>query len=142
MTLATAQHILYLPSMDFQHRQGLPSVPALYFVMDDQLNFMYIGQTGNLHDRWKSHHRAPQMRAGVHRIYWVEIADDTRRADAERRAIGQFGPIWNRSEIATDGRWVREAIAYIARQRGIPQSELLFRIAREWLANNAALDLK
>lgn len=26
MTLATAQHIMYLPSLDFQHRQGLPSV--------------------------------------------------------------------------------------------------------------------
>lgn len=41
-----------------------------------------------------------------------------------------------------DIQWVREAIAYIARQRGISQSELLFRIAREWLANNAVLDLK
>lgn len=142
MTLVTAQHILYLPSMDFQHRQGLPSVPALYFVMDDQLNFMYIGQTANLHGRWKSHHRAPQMRPNVHRIYWVEIADDVRRADAERRAIVQFDPAWNRSEIASDGRWVREAIAYIARRRGITQSDLLFRVAREWLASSAGLDLK
>lgn len=142
MTLATAQHIMYLPSLDFQHRQGLPLVSALYFVLDDQLNVMYIGQTANLHDRWRSHHRARQMRANVHRIYWVEIPDDARRADAETRAIAHFGPIWNRSEVVNDGRWVREAIAYIARQRGISQSELLFRIAREWLANNAALDLK
>lgn len=77
------------------------------------------------------------MRANVHRIHWLEVPDDVRRVEVEARAIAHFCPAWNRSEVIDDGRWVREAMARIARQMGVTQADLLYKIAREWLLSRA-----
>lgn len=57
MTLATAQ-ISVFSSLAFEHRADLPAIPAVYFVLNEHRNVMYVGTTENLRMRWKAHHRA------------------------------------------------------------------------------------
>ena len=131
--------IAKLPSLAFEHRRDLPPIPALYFVLDIQVNILYIGQTANLRDRWKSHHRAPQMDSTTYRIHWREIADEGQRADAERQSIAFFRPPWNRSEIpVAEMKRVEAYINDVARYMEIDPRDLVCRILSEWAYNRGS----
>lgn len=137
MTIVTAQ-ISTLPSLAFEYRQDLPPVPALYFALNNQREIVYIGETGNLRDRWKSHHRARQMSTGGYRIHWMEMADADARAAAERQAIDYFRPLWNRTEIpVADMKRVEAYINDVARYMEIDPKELVCQILMEWAYNRA-----
>lgn len=86
------------PYLLFRDRQFLPDVPALYVVLSDEHELLYIGITTNLRKRWKDHHRAPQMKQR-YRIYWrmTESADE--RARCEQVFVQAYRPPWNRSEV-------------------------------------------
>lgn len=130
--------IAKLPSLAFDHRRDLPPIPALYFVLDQHVSVLYIGQTANLRDRWKSHHRAPQMSDNAHRIHWREIADDRQRAEAERQSIAFFRPPWNRSEIpVAELKRVESYINDVARYMEIDPRDLVCRILADWAYNRA-----
>lgn len=135
MTISTVQ-VSHLPSMAFEYRKDLPPVPALYFVVDGQLNIAYIGQTANLRDRWKQHHRGLQMERGSYRIHWREVADEQQRLDFERQAIKYFRPPWNRSEVpVADMKRVTAYINDVARYMEIDPRDLVARILTEWAYN-------
>lgn len=135
MTLSTIQ-VSLLPSVAFEHRADLPSMPALYFVLGSQRDVLYIGQTANLMTRWKSHHRALQMQGGGYRIHWTEIADEQRRITTEREAINYFQPIWNRSEVPTDDmKRVTQYIRDVARYMEVDPQDLHRQILMEWAYN-------
>lgn len=126
----------HLPSLAFEHRRELPEIPALYFVLDGQMRIMYIGQTGNLRDRWKSHHRALQMGSGGYRIHWNMITDEQQRLEGERQSIKLFRPPWNRSEVPVDElKRVEAYINDVARYMEIDPRVLVCRILTEWAYN-------
>lgn len=126
----------HLPSLAFEHRRDLPIISALYFVLDNQMNIMYIGQTGNLRDRWKSHHRALQMEGGGYRIHWKVIANEQQRLKGERQSVKFFRPPWNRSEIpVADMKRVEAYINDVARFMEIDPRALVCRILTEWAYN-------
>jgi hypothetical protein len=132
MTLAIAK-ISTLPSLAFEHRQDLPAIPALYFVLNDQREIAYIGETENLRARWKSHHRARQMVVGGYRIHWQEIPDADQRTSAERQAITYFRPQWNRTEVPmADMKRVEAYINDVARYMEVDPRELVCKILMEW----------
>lgn len=126
----------HLPSLAFEHRRDLPIIPALYFVLDGRMNIMYIGQTANLRDRWKSHHRALQMENGTYRIHWKAIETEQERADDERQSIAFFRPPWNKSDVpVADMKRVMAYINDVARHMEIDPRDLVVRILTEWAYN-------
>jgi hypothetical protein len=132
VTLASVQISLY-PSLAFADRSDLPPVPALYFVLSDRREVVYIGQTANLRERWKSHHRARQMTLGAYRVHWKEIADEDQRLAAEKAAIEYFRPLWNRTEVpVADIKRVEAYINDVARYMEIDPRELVCKILMEW----------
>ena len=88
------------PYLLFRDRQFLPDVPALYVVLSDAGELLYIGITANLQQRWKDHHRASQME-DHYRIYWRMAESAKERAEHERTFVRTYRPLWNRSEILT-----------------------------------------
>ena len=135
MTLSTVKISLF-QSVAFEHRQDLPAIPAVYFVLNAQRDIVYIGEASDLQARWagKNHHRAPQMRAGGYRIHWQYMPDDmqTRKA-AERQAINYFQPLWNRTEVPADE--MKEITSYIrrvAQHMGMDAADLHRQILKEW----------
>lgn len=138
MTLATVKLTL-LPSVAFEHRQDLPAIPALYFVLSAQREPVYIGETGNLQARWagKAHHRTAQMQAGGYRIHWRPASDDAavRKAE-EQETINYFQPLWNRTEVPADE--MKEILGYmrnVARHMGMDPRDLHQQILKEWAYN-------
>lgn len=128
--------VAHFPSIAFEDRRELPTVPALYFVLDSKRNVVYIGQTGNLRDRWKSHHRAAQMDRGGYRIHWRFSPDEAQRRHYEARCIEHFRPAWNRSEVpVNDLKRVMAYIGEVARYMGVDRDELLARILTDWAYN-------
>jgi len=122
--------------MAYEHRRDLPTVPAVYFVVDPQLNITYIGQTTNLCERWKGHHRSLQMERGGYRIHWKEVESEQQRLVYEREAIKYFRPAWNRSEVpVTDLKRVEAYINDVARYMEIDPRDLVARILTEWAYN-------
>lgn len=126
----------HFPSIAFEDRRDLPTIPALYFVLDSKRTVVYIGQTGNLRDRWKSHHRALQMDRGGYRIHWRFAPDEAKRRHYEARCIEHFRPTWNRSEVpVNDLKRVMAYISDVARYMEIDRDELLARILTDWAYN-------
>lgn len=136
MTLSTIK-ISLLPSVAFEHRQDLPAISAVYFVLDAPRTIVYIGEASDLQARWagKTHHRAPQMRGGGYRIHWQAVAEEARK-QVEKDAIAYFQPLWNRTEIPADE--MKEIIRYIhnvARHRGMDPRDLHCQILKDWAYN-------
>jgi len=133
MTLETIAQISLFPSTTFEHRAELPPIGAVYFVLNSRREVMYIGQTANLRDRWKSHHRARQMAVGSYRIHFVHVADEDRRLALEKEATAYFRPLWNRTEVpAADMKRVGAYLKDVARYMEIDPGELMCQILMDW----------
>jgi excinuclease UvrABC nuclease subunit len=50
-----------LPSILLEDRKSLPNLIAVYFVLDDNDNVLYIGQAKNVRNRWLGHHKTNQL---------------------------------------------------------------------------------
>lgn len=86
------------PYLTFRYRRYLPDIPALYIVVDESFQFLYVGIASNLRDRWREHHRAPQM--GLeYRIYWLQVDSAFDRRKFEAQFIQRLNPLWNRTPI-------------------------------------------
>lgn len=134
MSMTTvAPRIAHLPSVTLQQRRELPEVGGVYFVVDEKLVVVYVGQTENLNGRWRSHHRAPQMSTGAYRIHWKQIDDPQERARIEQQCIDYLRPLWNRSEVpVSEQRRLNAYINDVARHLGIPPHDLVYQILAEW----------
>lgn len=90
--LVTEAQLDELPSALYRERAQMPRSGALYVVVSADEQILYIGQTGNLWERMKTHNRPIPDDA---RIYWMSIAEKADRVIAERASIAALGPIWN-----------------------------------------------
>lgn len=62
--------LLYgFPGRPIEERDRLPLCAGLYFVFDDPDKVLYIGKSKNIRNRWRSHHRLPDLIA--HRGVWI-----------------------------------------------------------------------
>jgi predicted GIY-YIG superfamily endonuclease len=84
-----------LPEVGWRDRRKLPTQGGIYFI---QVNFgiAYIGQTGNLRKRWKSHERLAEIEALYQGacIRYLVVEDPEERSRAEAALNKQFNPPW------------------------------------------------
>lgn len=116
-----------LPSVLLQNRAYLPNAGGVYFVLENKL-ILYIGQTGNLQNRWKSHHRFPQLNGKKEvLISWIQC-EQPERLRLEQDLIKLYSPLLNRQKILqpedpdrvtiTLPRFMAETIQLISEQQG------------------------
>ena len=67
--------------------QRIPRIPGIYFLFDNDLRLVYIGQSINIHNRMKSHH---VYEFGKHIIGLWTTSDNDERLDTERWLIQQY----------------------------------------------------
>jgi len=94
-----------LPGADIETceaRKMLPSISAVYFVIDDAGRIVCIGKAYNLKDRWKAHHCAPRLSelTGA-RLAWCELPFGYLTA-VESLLIQVHRPAWNQTERCTE----------------------------------------
>lgn len=89
-----------LSSLPLTSKQLLPKIPALYFVISEAEQVLYVGATQSLGTRWQSHHRLRQLDQYANvRIAWLPVADSAERQRLERQAIEQFQPLFNETPV-------------------------------------------
>ena len=86
---------LALPSLLLTDRSQLPVCPAVYFALDGD-HVLYIGRSGNLQQRWMTHHRYNQLKGFNNvRIAWLECSDPSLLPEIEAALIEYFQPSLN-----------------------------------------------
>lgn len=67
--------------------------PAIYFCVKENV-ILYIGQSQNLHYRWRHHHRYHQLVKEQNVVdHWVECVEDTKRMKIEQFFIKLYKPV-------------------------------------------------
>ena len=54
--------VINFPCVDLENKDKLPSLPAIYFVLNQANEIQYIGQSKDLLKRWKSHHKLKDLK--------------------------------------------------------------------------------
>ena len=90
-----------LPNLPFSAKQQLPECAAIYFaIAQDQV--LYIGLAINLRNRWRNHHRLPQIatidKKCEVRIFWLTCAQ-SQLPVLERQYIEHYCPVLNQSKV-------------------------------------------
>lgn len=87
---------LALPSLAISERKKLPNIAACYLVLENE-NVIYVGQSTNLVLRWLNHHKFKKFneRAKDIRIAWLECADSSLLKQIEIALIHWFDPELN-----------------------------------------------
>ncbi len=95
--------VLSLPSVPHQHKEFLPEFSGLYFVIahTPSPQLVYLGKAKNIAQRWKNHHRQPEINL-LHKIelsvdiYWLELrVSDEILSQWENRLIKDLSPALN-----------------------------------------------
>jgi len=91
----TISDIQALPSMPFSDYARLPNLRAIYFVLSESAEILYIGRTDSLAMRWRQHHLRARLRQMKNiSIAWLEIDAESARP-TEILLINQFRPPLN-----------------------------------------------
>lgn len=85
--------------LDFDEKNLLPSIPAIYLVFNES-EILYIGQTKNLSHRWKSHHLCSDIQKiskeeGTIKIAWLNYHDFNSLTGLEKLLIEGLQPKLN-----------------------------------------------
>lgn len=85
-----------LPSMPLEQRWSLPTVQCVYFVLSSKNQVLYIGQTKNLANRWRTHtlYKALKTLNNI-RIVWMQISDESLLLEVEEILINHYQPEFN-----------------------------------------------
>lgn len=82
----------------------LPRTSGIYAITEKGKIF-YIGRSGDLNKRWRSHHRYSQAeRLKDPRIAWI-ILDKNKINRAEKVCIEQYRPAWNGTKVKSKSTW-------------------------------------
>lgn len=91
-----------LPSVSFDNLDELPEYSGIYFVIDSSDRIIYIGQSENILNRWKNHHRKEQINE-IHLDYPVKIAWKAWNKEdlkiAEKYYINRYHPLLNGTDV-------------------------------------------
>lgn len=93
-----------LPCFSLLERLVLPQTKAVYFVLNDNGEVIYIGSTTNLRKRfYKHHHEEEFLTLTQGKIAWLTLEPSIYAEDIESRCIYFFKPKWNRIPLREDG---------------------------------------
>lgn len=86
-----------LPSMPLEWYKALPKCAAVYLVLSSDNEVLYIGQSVNIQNRWRSHHIKRHLKKlyGV-RIAWLQVSDSSLLETVELALIEFLKPKLNR----------------------------------------------
>lgn len=118
-------NIISFNSLFLTQKEKLPACPAVYFVLSNQKEILYIGRANNLRNRWQNHHRFAQVNRLDTRIAWMEVADEGELPEIERNLISAFKPLLNGTSV--------ESISYAWVEDFVRE---LFTLHREGYINN------
>lgn len=104
----TEINLAVLPFVRLSELPYLPQVAGIYFLADAQGGIAYIGQSGNIFQRWRGyrgygHHIAEELpildvtKAREYSLHWLEVQDEDERLNLERSLIQHYRPKLNRS---------------------------------------------
>lgn len=100
-----------IKKMKLSNRANLPSIPAVYWVVSENGQNLYVGSTKNLNVRWKSHHRLKQLKAegGDCFIHYKHI-DISDLESQEKLYIDRLKPLlnWTASSMGSRTVSIRE----------------------------------
>lgn len=95
-----------LPLVSLAQKYYLPKCPAIYFVLNQKREILYVGRSINLLYRWRDHHRFLQL-SEINKtqeifIYWWECKSQTfDLVAAENYYINLFKPLLNSTIVPT-----------------------------------------
>lgn len=84
-----------MPSLPFEEKRFLPNKAAVYFIIRDDGEVLYIGSTVRLKQRWEAHLQARKAAAlGATRVAWMLVPQAMTEA-VESAMIRHYLPILN-----------------------------------------------
>ncbi|NJL11288.1 MAG: helix-turn-helix domain-containing protein [Calothrix sp. SM1_7_51] len=116
---------LLLPSVRFGENQSLPNTPGVYFVLNQNGEILYIGQSINLRQRLRvGHHRYSEfLGIGAVCVAWLSCNIDELE-DIEVQLIHLLKPILNNEpQSEYPGRVISKLSEY-RKSKGLSQDEL------------------
>jgi excinuclease UvrABC nuclease subunit len=104
-------NIINFDSLFLTQKEKLPTCPAVYFVLSNQREILYIGRANNLRNRWQNHHRFTQVNRLGARIAWMEVANESELPEIERNLISTFKPLLNGTSVESISyAWVEDFV--------------------------------
>lgn len=82
-----------LPSVRLDNLEKLPEIAAIYFVLNDFEEVLYIGKTENIKRRWNSDNKKELLERT--KITYFPIASADRLSEIETTFIKWFKPQYN-----------------------------------------------
>ncbi len=149
------QVILQLQKVTLKDKHLLPEYSGIYYVVDENNNVWYIGQSKNICKRWqgKAHHRLYQLEAHKKKKFTIyyESINESELDRVEKQQIEKYHPHLNSSPVKTKNlrpvetllRETITAIADFAFILGIepPRKDIQPQIAIDFLRQKNLLDL-
>ena len=90
-----------LPNLTLLDKQQLPECSTVYFAVAKG-QVLYIGRANNLRDRWRNHHRLPQLETISKkcevRIFWL-VCEKSQLSMLEQQYIEHYCPLLNQSKV-------------------------------------------
>lgn len=95
---------LALPYVMMSELRYLPTCAGVYFAIEAGDQVAYVGQSVNIRNRWRRHHREGDLcdlsdleaARGV-KIAWLEVSDLAKLSEIEREMIQRFRPRLNKA---------------------------------------------
>ncbi len=93
-----------LPSLPLTWNRALPKCAAIYFVISENKQILYIGSTVNLNSRWFRHERCRELaNTGNVKIAWFQVSDISILTELESQSIRSYQPSLNIRRCKGDG---------------------------------------
>lgn len=90
-----------LPWLSLDSLKHLPSIPALYFLVDAENCILYIGRSQSLRQRWQAHHVLHKVidRATSLRLLWYQVETPEILIALEKACLDRWKPVLNGRHI-------------------------------------------
>ncbi|WP_414644176.1 helix-turn-helix domain-containing protein [Allocoleopsis sp.] len=90
-------NVSQLPSIPFVWCKSLPSASGIYIALSEDDQVLYVGQSGNMRMRWRSHHKRTALIAhNCSKLCWIDVSDTSLLAGIEKALIEWFKPPLNK----------------------------------------------
>ncbi|MBD2471708.1 GIY-YIG nuclease family protein [Nostoc sp. FACHB-145] len=76
-----------LPCVPFDLLKNLPSIPCVYFCLNQDGMPVYIGETGNLYKRWEMRCHPKKLECkeeGCCKLAWIEVLENSHEVSPRR----------------------------------------------------------
>lgn len=136
---AAFQYVVHsLPSVSLLDLRKIPQSPGIYFVIDE-MQVIYVGQAGDLRQRWKGHKLQAELRAKQNTdtitIAYIETSEFALN-ELEKLFIDHFQPLYNKKGKNTSISKPKKSSRKVlhpneSRKRSIPRGRVSYTTLKE-----------